>query len=255
MDTKTIFILLFLLFVTVITLSVLIATNVIDTRSNIEFGSTPSDSKVLADNEYTSTEITVVRSNNTAKLANNVSITLSSDSPDWLDLTDDNSITGTVPAFNTDDDSKNTYSVTIEANYEKGAKKKTVIMQTFVLTVVLTVVDPPSELVFESVLPDVEIEFGAEFKSGEIRVLDQNDQPVSGVTLGLIEPNDIKLELNDGFIQGTAPDFDGDFTNLSLDPLFVQVSATYGVTTITQSFSITVVFPELKEIEWGLYRI
>lgn len=120
------------------------------------------------------------------------------------------------------------------------------ITHTFTVTVFTSQV-----LEFESLLEDATIEFGDDFKSAEIKVLDQNTGlEASNVTLTLTSPTDDEVKLENGYIVGTAPDFEGDFKTLELGPLMVEVSATDGVSTITQSFEITVKFPDLQDIQW-----
>ena len=235
-------ILLIIFIVAVVTAVILIATNIIDLRGDIEFSGTPGDSTIQGESEYKSSKITVLKKDTTDE-AKNVSIRLSDDSPDWLNF-QNGYIQGTTPEFKIGLDATNEYKVTIETNYEKGTKKNNVITHSFTLTV------EAQELEFQSLLDDAQVLFGAEFKSAEIKVLNQTGVEASNVTLTLTSPTTGELKLNNGYIESKAPEFEGNFDELVLDPLFVEVSATDGVSTITQSFNITVVFPDLQDIEW-----
>lgn len=224
------------LFLIAMTVVGLILAKIIDLRPELDISGEPEDSTILARSEYKSSLTTVVEKDTTDE-AKNVSIRLSEDSPTWLTL-QNGYIQGTAPNVKTE------YEVTIEANYEKGTKSNNVITHSFMLTV------EDQKLEFQSLLNDAQVLFGAEFKFPEIKVLNQTGGEASNVTLTLTSPTTGEVKLNNGYIEGKAPEFEGNFNELVLTPLFVEVSATDGVSIITQSFNITVVFPDLQNIEW-----
>lgn len=121
-----------LLVVGAIVVVVLILLNILDVRPKLDWGTTPSSTRVAFGSTYTSPQITVLKEDKEGEEAKNVTIAIDF-GPDWITLTEDNKLTGTAPEFKGEFDDV-VQNVTITANYTNQAKEEKEITHSFAIT-------------------------------------------------------------------------------------------------------------------------